>query len=433
MTESGTRRTRTATLPEPTALDTLLPSPHASRGTPDPAHARKLWFTLPRELAALFRPWATEVKNAIIQEIRRSIPEYAGLLDGPHGAVVTNGVEQAISQFIDRLADPSAPREHCAKMFRRLGKLEVAHGRSVDTLQSAYRIGARVAWRRIAKFGQSVNLSVSTICLLAEAVFDYIDEISVLSLEGYAAAQARAAGAVERSRRRLLELILSEPPVSAPTLANVAAAARWKLPESVATVALERRVEGTELPTFDEDVLDDLEGAEPCLVVAEPNLHLLHDLQDQVPGWRAAVGPSVRLSEAPRSLRLARRALNLMHHGVITDGPVAWCCDHLSTLWLLTDEFLIHELAERTLSPLAGLTAKQRARLSETLLAWLETSGSAPEIAGRLKVHPQTVRYRLHQLEALYGARLNDPDERFRMEISLRATQLLEAMSSDTS
>uniref|UniRef100_UPI00373FE05C helix-turn-helix domain-containing protein n=1 Tax=Streptomyces rimosus TaxID=1927 RepID=UPI00373FE05C len=34
-------------------------------------------------------------------------------------------------------------------------------------------------------------------------------------------------------------------------------------------------------------------------------------------------------------------------------------------------------------------------RLAETLLAWLETRGSAPEVAARLGVHLQTVRYRL--------------------------------------
>jgi DNA-binding PucR family transcriptional regulator len=151
----------------------------------------------------------------------------------------------------------------------------------------------------------------------------------------------------------------------------------------------------------------------------------LRGLHEQLPGWRVVVGPEVRLSEARTSLRLARHALTLAQRGLIEDAPVIWSRDHLSTLWLLTDEFLARELAERTLSPLANLTVKQRARLSETLLAWLETSGSAPEIAGRLKIHPQTVRYRLHQLEALFGSRLNDPDDRFQMEISLRATMLL--------
>ncbi|MBP2325490.1 hypothetical protein JOF56_005875 [Kibdelosporangium banguiense] len=414
MTDTGARRTATAPLPH---LGSLMP-PRT------PASTARIWATLPRELASLFRPRAAEVAVAVVQEIRRSIPEYARLLEGPFGPVVTGGVEEAIAQFIDRLADPGGPRDDRAKLFRHLGRLEVAQGRSVDTLQSAYRIGARVAWRRIAEFGQAVNLPVVTICQLAEAIFDYIDEISVLSLEGFASAQARAAGALERRRRRLLELILSEPPVAPQTLSDLAATANWAVPAKVVVVALERRDDGFELPSFDEGVLDDLEAAEPCLVV-DAESQILRCLHEQLPGWRVVIGPPVVLSEARTSLRLARRALVLVQRGLIADEPVIRCERHLSTLWLLTDEFLARELAERTLQPLAGLTVKQRARLSETLLAWLETSGSAPEIAGRLNVHPQTVRYRLHQLEALFGPRLNDPDDRFHMEISLRAMRLL--------
>nr|WP_132126019.1 PucR family transcriptional regulator [Actinocrispum wychmicini] len=385
----------------------------------------RIWSTLPRELASLFRPRAAEVAVAVVHEIRRSIPEYARLLDGPFGQVVTGGVEQAVTQFIDRLADPTAPREDRAKVFRHLGRLEVAQGRSVDTLQSAYRIGARVAWRRIAEFGQAVNLPVVTICQLAEAVFDYIDEISVLSLEGYAAAQARAAGALERRRRRLLEMILAEPPASPQTLADLAITASWPVPEYVVAVALEHRNSEYEMPTFDDGVLEDLEAAEPCLVLDASSQHM-RTLHEQLPGWRVAVGPRVRLTEARTSLRLARQTLTLVRRGLVDDTPIVWTNEHLATLWLLTDEFLARELAERTLSPFADLTVKQRARLGETLLAWLETSGSAPEIAGRLKVHPQTVRYRLHQLEALFGDRLNDPDDRFHMEISLRAMHFLD-------
>jgi DNA-binding PucR family transcriptional regulator len=37
-------------------------------------------------------------------------------------------------------------------------------------------------------------------------------------------------------------------------------------------------------------------------------------------------------------------------------------------------------------------------------------------------VHPQTVRYRLGRLRELYGERLDDPDQRFQLELALRAT-----------
>jgi DNA-binding PucR family transcriptional regulator len=40
-------------------------------------------------------------------------------------------------------------------------------------------------------------------------------------------------------------------------------------------------------------------------------------------------------------------------------------------------------------------------------------------------VHPQTVRYRLRQVDDLFGDQLRDPDRRFELEIALRARQML--------
>ncbi|MFD5890173.1 helix-turn-helix domain-containing protein [Streptomyces sp. NPDC060334] len=58
------------------------------------------------------------------------------------------------------------------------------------------------------------------------------------------------------------------------------------------------------------------------------------------------------------------------------------------------------------------------------MLAWLE-GGGAPEAAKALSVHPQTVRYRLRQLEALFGAGLPDPRTRFELEMALRSRRLM--------
>jgi DNA-binding PucR family transcriptional regulator len=53
---------------------------------------------------------------------------------------------------------------------------------------------------------------------------------------------------------------------------------------------------------------------------------------------------------------------------------------------------------------------------------------SAPEVAAALGIHPQTARYRLRQLESLFGDRLDDPDFRFAAGLvlygrSLRSTK----------
>lgn len=73
----------------------------------------------------------------------------------------------------------------------------------------------------------------------------------------------------------------------------------------------------------------------------------------------------------------------------------------------------------------ADLTPKQRNRMATTLLVWLQTRGTHREIAARLDVHPQTVRYRIHQLQQLFGDKLTDPDTRLTMELALRAHLLL--------
>ena len=60
-------------------------------------------------------------------------------------------------------------------------------------------------------------------------------------------------------------------------------------------------------------------------------------------------------------------------------------------------------------------------RLSETLAAWLDERGNAVAVAARLRVHPQTVRYRLAQLRERFGDALEDADARFELMLAVRS------------
>jgi DNA-binding PucR family transcriptional regulator len=71
------------------------------------------------------------------------------------------------------------------------------------------------------------------------------------------------------------------------------------------------------------------------------------------------------------------------------------------------------------LEPLLEVRPRHRERLARTLLACLQNGFNATEVAARLHVHPQTVRYRLHQLEELFGEQLYDPGVRLEFEIVL--------------
>ena len=99
-------------------------------------------------------------------------------------------------------------------VYRALGQGEMQSGRSLDSLLSAYRIGARVAWRRFSEFGVDAGLAPETLFELAESIFAYIDVLSAESAEGYAAAQSAAAGEHELRRRRLVRMLVREPPPS---------------------------------------------------------------------------------------------------------------------------------------------------------------------------------------------------------------------------
>ncbi|HWC84412.1 MAG TPA: helix-turn-helix domain-containing protein [Pseudonocardiaceae bacterium] len=378
------------------------------------------WAALPRDLAPLLRREAGELAREVVREVRRGMPEYAWVFDQPYGATIVSGIESAVHQFADRVARPAAPRAHTPPAYRRLGECELAHGRGLAALHGAYRLAARVIWRRIIRLGDRCALSVRTVGLLGEAMFAHIDELAAVSVDGYASAQAGQAGVADRRRRQLLAALLTEPPAPRDLVRELARTCDWAPPERVRAVALEPLSGNGKTPRLPESVLAELDGGEPGLLLSQEDLDdpavrtLLRER-------RAVTGPAVAPDDAAASMRWARRALGLVCRGVLPDQRPTDATAHLSTLVLLGDVPLLTELVRRVLAPLATLTPKQRDRFAETLLAWLVTRGGAPEVAARLGIHPQTVRYRMRRLDTLFGARLRDPDARFDLELALRA------------
>ncbi|MFL6144585.1 MAG: helix-turn-helix domain-containing protein [Labedaea sp.] len=368
-----------------------------------------------------------------IREIQKSVPAYNQPLQGKFREVLVGAVEMAIVKCFDNICDPHAEQGDWKLMFRYAGKVEFLEGRTMDALQTAVRVGSRVVWRHLSTIGRRIGVRNDILFTVADAIFAWVDEISTEAIAGYTEAQSNASGALERRRKQLLKQIIAEPPVDRQSLVDLAATTDWKLPDQVAVVALEFRDDQHHRPalSFGRGVLVDLESGEPCLIVADPR-KALGRLADELDDQHAAVGPTVPITEARRSLAAARRALGLVQRGILPNRPVIWCEDHLSTLALLSDEFLVAQLTARAMAPFEGLRAKQRERLANTLLAWLETRGGINEIASRLDIHPQTVRYRMHQIEELLGDRLADPEERLTMEIALRADRLLHPPAAET-
>ncbi|MER5758014.1 helix-turn-helix domain-containing protein [Streptomyces sp. NPDC002082] len=230
----------------------------------------------------------------------------------------------------------------------------------------------------------------------------------------------------EHARRELFTLLTGDAPHREPALAELAGPAGWPLPVAVRAVALASPGETQQLAALLDDCLGGMVAGQPCLLVPTADPEARTALDGALRGRLAVVGHPVAPGDTPSSLRWAVRLLALVPPQARSgpDARTVFVDDHLSTLLLLQDEPLAHALAARWLRPLADLTPRQSERLEVTLLAWLE-GGGAPEAAKALSVHPQTVRYRMRQLEKLFGPGLRDPRTRFELELALRSRRLM--------
>jgi PucR C-terminal helix-turn-helix domain len=233
----------------------------------------------------------------------------------------------------------------------------------------------------------------------------------------------------------LIDAIVADPPAEPGLVARLARSAGWRLPARVAVAVLDSQPRPPHphraLP---DGVLADLARPEPRLVLPDPDGpgrpgQIDRAVRRYAQGrGHAAIGPAVPLAAAARSLRWARQALGLARRGIIAaeaaGGPVR-AADHLSTLLLLADEDLARTLLGDYLAPLARLRPGQRDRIAETMLAWLQFGENAAEVAHHMHVHPQTVRYRLRQIQELFSDQLRDPDRRLDLQLALRARRLL--------
>ncbi|MEV7191306.1 helix-turn-helix domain-containing protein [Streptomyces sp. NPDC093510] len=399
-----------------------------------------------REFAALALEEVPALAQDILREIRAEYPGLPVVLDDSGEPMALVGIRRALEGFVQQLASQEGRPRYHLEVFQEFGRGEGLHGRSLDSLQAIYRLGVRLAWRRLAEIGQQIEIPPPAMYELAESGFEYLDGLVDQSVRGYAEAAAREAGERLRLQRKLMELLLSERRSDASSgrshgtghghtsggagvlgngLGERAARVGWQLPERVAVGVLLRPAREAVAPAVGEGVLLDMEAEQPRMVVPDPEAAGRPELlRRAMTGWSGAIGPPVALADAAKSLRWAEAAVRLMERGLLPSGEVLHCTEHTEALVLLQPEELIEDLARRCLAPLEHCGPAHGRRLAETLLAWLETRGGAPEVAARLGVHPQTVRYRLRQIRELWGDEVDDPDRRFELELVLRARRL---------
>src|SRR5690242_16319050 len=107
---------------------------------------------LPDDVAAALQAVLPRMAERTVTAVTAEVPSYAAAFSGRMGQNIENAVQMALGGFL-RLAvraqdtDPTATLTPALDGAYELGRGEARQGRSMDALLSAYRVGARVAWR----------------------------------------------------------------------------------------------------------------------------------------------------------------------------------------------------------------------------------------------------------------------------------------------
>ncbi|SNS22487.1 helix-turn-helix domain-containing protein [Actinomadura mexicana] len=380
---------------------------------------------VPAWVARRLRPHVDRAADGLLAELRRGDPQIGEEEAGRARA----GIAAGIRHFCDLVEDPGAGWERVAAFYLRVGRHLARDGRDPVETHQALRRSALVAWRTLGAVPGGLDLDRAALSLVVDAQFCYMDAVAEVIAVGYSAEVAERRDRREEPNRRrrgakLLHLLLAEPPAAPARVAALAADARWPLPATVAVATARRRRSGpARAPlALPDGLLADLAAAEPCLIVPGPDgrgpgllpAALLRD-------WTVALGPAVPVARAAESLRWARETLALATRGVIPDGGLIRSAEHVPVLVVSRAGELIDDAAAVRLAPLLAVPPPRRERLAETLLALLEHNFNAADASRRLRVHPQTVRYRLRALKDLFGDELRDPRRCLEMELILHS------------
>ena len=368
------------------------------------------------------------VAEHTVAAVTVEVPTYADAFSGRMGQRIESAVQMALGAFLQLAArphdaDPGPTLSPALEDAYELGRGEARQGRSIDALLSAYRVGARVAWRELSETAVDRGLPPLMIARFAELVFAFIDELSAASVSGHADELASS----DRERRRHLDRLAQHLLAGAPTETLQASAERaeWHPPDTLTAVFLPSAQTRGVVSRFGQSTLqlsDDLPGiesSETVVVLLIPDMHgpnrsrLLRELKDH----RAVVGPARTWTKAHSSYHRVLQAREL--HLVGGDVGTIDTDTRLVALVLGADREAADDLRHQVLAPLDQLRPNTAERLAETLRSWLLHQGQRDAVAADLFVHAQTVRYRMTQIRELYGERLNDPQTVLELIVAL--------------
>lgn len=362
-----------------------------------------------------------EVAEQVTDQVRSGVPGLADPADERLLDLVFTAVHNAMRVFVDESLGREVSYLPVEDMFRKVGYRVALRGRDLDTIDQGMAIAVGVISDELRVSAAENELSAGALNAINDAITTFVGQLTEQIAVGYrAGAQARSTDS-GLARARLLSALLAG--TDEDEVETQAAIAGWELPDQVTVIAVE---------TGDQAVRGDALGPkaltragrtpQPVVCATTDAEEVVAAIRRSSPRARASVCWPVPRGDASAAWTWATRALSLVEARVIPARPVIECVRFRTEIWLHAEPVLRRQLAQELLQPLFNETENSREILSETLLVWLETRDSAPAIAARLGVHPQTVRYRWKRINELFGDSLHDPDYVVQLTLLLKAS-----------
>jgi len=394
---------------------------------------------LARDLAVRVLERLPELTDELVEVILVENPAYRALGTVPK-AELWRSCHDNLARVLELLAagrpTPQATQEDLYDAAQATGRSRAEQAMPLDDVLGSFRLGGRLVWQSITEQARSdAMVDTDGLIDLGTRVWEVVDAISGRVAAAYHTAERRLVRADEQRLALLWEGLLQgravEPgfaaqagqllglPVRGP-YAVVVVSVPQPGAEDTASWSLQGRLSAAGVESawqLRADVLIGLLSLGGS--AADAVLGVLRRQLRGPAGLSLVVQGLGEVGSAHAQAELARRTLGTAPAGL------AALAQRLPEALLLGAPDLARSLIQEWLGPVLRLPASDRGLLLDTLVAWLESAGSALRTAELVHCHRNTVVNRIRRIEELAGHSLHGGVAPLEMLLALRALTVL--------
>jgi hypothetical protein len=346
----------------------------------------------------------THIASQMVDVFRAEIRAYGRLPETAVNGQVLDISKQNVDLFFTNLIEGGPIEEEDLKPFRLSARNRAGEGMPLEELLHAYRLGGRLGWQALVE--EATPEEQTALLPSAARLMEHIDRVSDAVTESYHEWSRHLASEEERRVRELFDALTTDAPLEPEMLASAEAQGVPVVDEYAVFVlavpgsaghvhaqhAAALRRQGAVAVTEGDRIVGLLgKGeSEPAL---GPEPHGLYAVADPAPRGELRTVLADLRSLVDIGLRLGSSGRMEVE-------------DHLPELLLARSPGVGERVRRRALGPLEDYAARRRANLLETLETFIDCDLDRRDAAERLRVHPNTLDYRLRRVEDLTGMKL---------------------------